>query len=304
MAIKTARCNEPGRPQVDRDRCTVCGLCAEACPTYTLRLQGGRLEIELDTEFGCIGCGQCLAICPKAAVTVSGRDISPQDAIELPPPAARAQAEQLESLMLARRSVRNYADREVEPQKIEQIIEMASSAPMGIPPTDVEILAFAGRRNVQAFALDICDLMRGTLAFFTPAKLVLMRPMLGKANVEILKGFVLPLCREIVGQRERGRDALLYNAPVAMLFHGSAFSDPLDAGIAATYAMLAAESLELGTCMIGSVCPFLARNRKTMEKYGIKRDNKLSIVLVMGYPQHKFSRAIRRSFAAVRFFGQ
>lgn len=303
MAIKTARCEKPGQPRIDSDKCTVCGLCVKLCPTSTLELRDGHVAVEPDTVFGCFGCGHCMAVCPSGAVTVSGRGISPRDVMELPPLSDCATVGQLASLMRLRRSVRHFADREVEMEKVERILEMASTAPMGIPPTDVEVLVFAGRRKVQEFALDINHLMQKALSYFTPARLILMRPLLGRTNVELFKGFILPLCREVVRQRELGHDELFYNAPLAMLFHGSVYSDPLDAGIAATYAMLGAESLGLGSCMIGSVCPFLSRDKSLRSKYGIKRGNKLSIVVVFGYPQYKFSRAIKRDFSEVRYHG-
>jgi len=44
-----------------------------------------------------------------------------------------------------------------------------------------------------------------------------------------------------------------------------------DAHISATYAMLAAESLGLGSCMIGSASPFLVRSKQLLQKYGLRR---------------------------------
>ena len=49
----------------------------------------------------------------------------------------------------------------------------------------------------------------------------------------------------------------LYDAPVALCFYGSPCCDPAGPVIAATYAMPAAESLGLGTCMIGGNDPFI-----------------------------------------------
>ena len=46
-------------------------------------------------------------------------------------------------------------------------------------------------------------------------------------------------------------DLLFYGAPCVLLFHQSPYADPVDGHIACTYAMIAAESLGLGTCMIG-----------------------------------------------------
>jgi len=243
-----------------------------------------------------------MAVCPSGAVTVSGREISPEDVVDLPAPASLATAEQLEGLMRARRSIRHFANREVDRETIERIVQTASTAPMGIPPSDVEVLVLAGRRQVQAFALDINSVLKGALEYFTPFRLTVMRPIMGRATVEMLHNFILPHCRGVLKEREKGRDVLLNNAPLAMLFHSSSSSDPADAYIVATYAMLAAESLGLGTCIIGLVTPVLARSRPTLAKYGISPTNKLGTVLIAGYPQHKFSRGLHRTFASVNYW--
>lgn len=131
MAIKTGRSDQAAQPSIDTAKCTVCGLCAEICPSFTLKLADGEITVDEGTEFGCIGCGQCMAVCPVSAVAVTGRELSPDDVLPLPPRAARATPEQLEGLLRARRSVRHFSDSEIEPKVLGQILEMASSAPMG-----------------------------------------------------------------------------------------------------------------------------------------------------------------------------
>lgn len=58
-----------------------------------------------------------------------------------------------------------------------------------------------------------------------------------------------------------------------MYFYGSPYTDPADPIVAATYSMIAAETLGLGTCMLGGVHPFIQKGRKAKEfrkKQGIK----------------------------------
>ena len=53
-------------------------------------------------------------------------------------------------------------------------------------------------------------------------------------------------------KRDKGEDWFTYHAPAAFLFHYGPMSGQADCHIAATYAMLAAESLGLGSCMLGT----------------------------------------------------
>jgi nitroreductase len=85
-----------------------------------------------------------------------------------------------------------------------------------------------------------------------------------------------------------------------MYFYGSPYSDPADAYIPATYAMLVAESLGLGTCMIGSINPFLKRGASSLKKkYKINPKNRNGIFLIIGYPKVKYHKGIKRTFAKV-----
>ena len=68
--------------------------------------------------------------------------------MEIPSKESRATYEQLKSLMLARRSIRDFRDKEVEREVIDKIINAASTSPMGLPPSDVEILVLDGLEAV------------------------------------------------------------------------------------------------------------------------------------------------------------
>lgn len=302
MTIKTGRAEGTADVRIDYEKCTVCGLCVEVCKGAPLVMQNGKVIVDQPRFFGCIGCGQCMAVCPRDCIAVEGRELSSDDILEMPAGASRASYDQLKALMLGRRSIRNFKDREVGRDSIDMIIDAASTAPMGIPPSDVEILVLHGREKVREFARDMVELMRRSRWMLSPAMCFLMRPFIGREAYESMKTFVLPVINIIVKEHEKGSDYLLYDAPLAMYFHTSPYSDPVDPIIPATYAMLAAESLGLGSCMIGTIAPFLKYSRKLREKYGIPPKNRQGIMVIFGYQAIKFHKAVRRSFAGVYFF--
>jgi nitroreductase/Pyruvate/2-oxoacid:ferredoxin oxidoreductase delta subunit len=291
---------ESAVPTIDEQTCTVCGLCVEICSGQVLKLQDGQVRVGESWLAGCIGCGNCMMVCPTESISVRGRAMEPEDRVELPPPQQRATADALAALLLSRRSIRRYKSQPVERELLERIVEMTSMAPMAIPPHEVGVVVFDGHEKVQGFAEDVCVSWRKSGWFLHPITLTLMRPILGKAQHRMLRDFVKPLVRLILDMRAAGTDVLFYSAPAAMLFHYSPWADVADSYIATTYAMLAAESLGLGSCMIGTTVE-LYRDKQLMAKYGVPPGHKTGLTLVLGYPDMPFLRGVRRRLASVKY---
>ncbi|MFH0888166.1 MAG: nitroreductase family protein [Planctomycetota bacterium] len=300
MTVRTSRTNENARIIIDYSKCKASGLCAVACKDVGLSIKNGKLTINENPVLGCLGCGQCAAICPNEAIHIEGRTLSKSDFIKMPAKENMPGYEQLNSLMLGRRSVRDFKPKEVEDNLIDKIINSASTAPMGIPPSDVKVLVLKGKAKVREFSFDFLDYVKSMRWFFSPVMLMLMRPFIGRDNYEAFRTFIKPLLDTLIEKREKGEDWLLYDAPLAMYFYSAQFADPADPYIAATYAMLVAESLGLGSCMIGSVAPFLKKGgTKLKKKYGLNPKSNDGIVVIFGYPNVKYHRAIKRTFAGI-----
>jgi len=292
--------NEKGVPTIDQATCTGCGLCVEVCGDQVLVLEEGKVQPGQGEFMGCIACGQCVAICPTGGITIEGRGMKRDDAFELPPAFQRATADQLDALLMTRRSIRRFKEQEVGLDTMDRILKMTSTAPMGIPPSDVGVVVFHGRENVQQFAADACAAFHSMSWFFHPVTLALLRPFIGKENYTAMRGFVKPLIDMLVKKRAEGIDWFTYDAPVALLFHHGPMADPADCHIAATYAMLAAESLGLGSCMLGTTVG-LNQAKPFKAKYGIPPKNKIGLGLVLGYPANKFRKGVHRRLASIKY---
>ncbi len=302
MSIKTARAEGTANVTIDRAACIACGLCVQVCKGAPLTMVEGAVHVDQTCLFGCIACGQCVAVCPRDCITVDGRDFSPADVLPLPPRGERATYPQLYALLLGRRSVRDFKDQPVERALVDQIIAAASTAPMGLPPSDVEILIFDGAAKVAALSRDLLDFMRGIRWLFTPFMRSLMRPFVGKEAGDVFDTFIAPALNLFVQKQAEGVDWLTYAAPLAMYFSTSAYADPVDPLIVATYAMLAAESLGLGSCMLGTPAYGFKYSKKLRRKYGLADRSQQGILVIFGYPAFPYRRALRRRLGAVRFY--
>jgi len=243
-----------------------------------------------------------MAICPTGAIEIHGRTIIPSELFELPPKESAANYNQVLSLLNRRRSMRKFQDSAVEPEIIDKILQAAKTAPMGLPPSDVNVLILDSKEKTHAFAEDFCAYLENMKWFVSGWFLALMRPFWGKANDEMFKGFIRPLFKVYPEKMKKNINVVNYDAPLAMYFYGSAYTDPADPIIAATYAMIAAESLGLGTCMLGGVHPLIQNGKKARqfrEKHGIKFSSREGLFVIFGYPAFKFKKGIQRSFAGI-----
>lgn len=302
MAIPTTRTTEAGIISIDYAKCNGCGLCAEVCADFEYKVIKGKVVPSATPVFGCIGCGQCMAICPEEAIKINGRTLSPQDLFLFPKDKRTAQYPEFLSLLQSRRSIREFKDQEVSQEIIDKVIEAAQTAPMGIPPSDVNVLVINGKEKVYQFVADFCKFLGSQQWMVSKWFTTLMRPFWGKVNDELFRKFLRPLFRIYLDSMEKGDNVVTYNAPVTLYFYGSPYSDPADPIIAATYTMLAAESLGLGTCMIGAIHPFLQHGsaaQKFRETHGIRFKSQAGLVVIMGYPKVHFKRGIKRTFANV-----
>jgi ferredoxin len=302
MAIPTSRTHEAARLEFFPDLCNGCGLCVQVCKDFGIRMVDGKAQPAEHPLFGCIGCGHCMAICPQEAVRVDGRTLLVTDLTELPEPSEATGYQPLCNLLQRRRSIREFKDREVEPGLIEKVLEAVRMAPMGLPPSDVHVLVLDSRESVRKFTVDFCAYLNGLRWLVSGWFLALMRPFWGKANDELFRDFVRPLISSYTSAMARGENIVTYDAPVALYFYGSPYCDPADPIVAATYAMLAAESMGLGTCMLGGIHPLIQSGKaahRFRKRQGIRYASREGLMVIMGYPRVVYRKGIRRSLAAV-----
>jgi ferredoxin len=305
MAIPTSRTEESPDIRIDAALCNGCGLCVTVCSDASLVLEQRLAKRSDHSVYDCIGCGHCMAICPSGAIEVIGRELSLRDVFDLPQQEGVSDYRQLLGLLRQRRSIRKFRDKKIEPELVEKILNASRTAPMGLPPSDVHVLVFDSREKTRAFAADFSSYLAGMRYMTNRFFLAMMRPVWGRETDKLFRGFLVPLFRVYTTDgMEKGINVITYDAPLMIYFYGTPYSDPADPLIAATYAMIAAESLGLGSCMLGAIHPFI-QNGKKAEKFRkahqIRQKSKEGLFVIFGYPEVHYRKGIRRTFAAVDY---
>jgi MinD superfamily P-loop ATPase len=70
--------------QVDLDTCEGCGVCTERCQMEAVRLDDGKVVLDVHR---CIGCGLCVTTCPTASLSLrrkpeSAQPLVPKDVVD------------------------------------------------------------------------------------------------------------------------------------------------------------------------------------------------------------------------------
>lgn len=130
--------------RVNADSCIRCGACVWDCAFQALKTAEDGLPVLADPK-KCMRCQHCLAICPKGAVSIDGCTADqciPVVGAELPT------AKAVENWLALRRSVRHFADVDVDSKVLESILETLGNTPTGCNAGALTLTCFSNRRSM------------------------------------------------------------------------------------------------------------------------------------------------------------
>jgi hypothetical protein len=178
---------------------------------------------------------------------------------------------------------------------------------MGKPPHTTEILVIDDSDEMDRLRNEIVKDYRASIrAVKNPLIRPFFKRQVGAELFHTIKEHVIPAA-EAANQAfdDNGTDQYMYHAPALMLFHanrwGSSYEE--NAHLVCTYSMLAAQTLGLGSTIIGMIPPIVDRSKKLRKRYGIPKDNRVITSLILGHPKFRYSKSVKREFPSVRFIG-
>ena len=286
---------------IDRETCTVCGLCEEICPVRLMTKDSdGGISFRPDRVPLCMKCGQCMAVCPSQSIVVDGLDYE-RDFFELPPGSA-SEMPFLEMIQ-TRRAVRVFKDKPVPRELLEKVVEAITFAPPGFTPLKIEIVVVQDTAVIRQALPEMIKVYETLVKIMgNPVGRFLVRRKIGAAKFRTVKGHVVPLMKSRLPELKAGtEDTITRYAPAMIIFHAhrDAENYESDISIALTYGFLAAHALGLGGSAIDLIPPAIENSPVLRELFSIPDSNVAVASMILGYPKYRYQRGIKRELRGV-----
>ncbi len=261
--------------KIDTEKCDQDGICTIECPAHIIKMtKEGPVPGEGAEEF-CIGCGHCVAICPKGAFSL---DFMPADQCMPIKKDLMLDADHTEHFLRSRRSIRRYKDKPVPRELFEKALSISCCAPTGSNRQTVKWLVIDKRADVQKIGAHVIDWMR----------------YVEKNHPQIAQTLNM---ETLISQWDQGTDRICRNAPQLVFAYASDEfgSGAADCHTALAYLELALPGFGLGSCWAGYVnyaagqWPNLAEYLKIPEKHSCHG------AVMVGIPKFKYYRAPKRN---------
>jgi nitroreductase/NAD-dependent dihydropyrimidine dehydrogenase PreA subunit len=265
---------------IDSILCSGCGICTILCP-YNIPVLSEETEKAAINPVAapyCSRCGHCEAACPEGAIIVDypGAGLVPEVSDQ---PVTHGQ---LGQLMTMRRSIRDYQEKVVSLETLQEIFDIIRYAPTGMNGQSVHWLVIGDPEEVRRLSGRVIDWAR---------ELVKMQPYHPLA----------PVFPMLIRAWESGVDPICHGAPHLIIAHGRRDNPVgfIDSVIAMTHLDLAAPVFGLGTCWAGFMQIALDASPELMNELKLPASHKSHYAMMVGYPKYRFLRAPKRDAAKV-----
>ncbi len=252
---------------VNKDLCNKCNTCATVCVTGIIMkaTDNSYPEVPQAIESNCMKCGHCEAFCPQQALILN---LKTEEKIKYESSESKIKAENLALYMKERRSIRHFANKPVDKDIINQVLEVARYAPTGGNAQTVKWLVIYDTNEVKRIAGITIDWFR---TIQEP------HPFAKYAQYQ-------------VAAWDKGIDTITRNAPHLLFAHlpyNEFMDDRTDAIIALSSVDIAAPAFGLGTCWAGFIKMASELYKPMQDALALHDKRRMGYGLMFGYPLYK-----------------
>lgn len=279
--------------QIDQDLCDGCGLCVNVCPSETISVKNKKARITGEES---LTCGHCISACPKKAISLTNTEFRKIDFntfsyedhwikhgdFETP---------ELVRLMLSRRSCRNFKNKNIDREILEDLVRIGTTAPSGSNCQDWIFTIIPTKKDVAGLGAKIAEFFKKLNRMSENTLLRKSLVLFGNKKLQFYWENYYESVKETLELYEnKGIDKLFHGAAAVILVGGLKDSScpSEDALLATQNILLGAHSMGLGTCLIGFAVNAIANDAKLKKSLGVKKGEAVYSVIALGYPNERF----------------
>ncbi|MDL2268722.1 nitroreductase family protein [Desulfosarcina sp. OttesenSCG-928-A07] len=290
---------------IDAIHCIGCGACLAVCPKDTLAIEDGHVKI-IGNES--LSCDHCAAACPAEVIRVMAVEPAgfhfetfQADSKWLPP--GRFDTAALVNLMGSRRSCRHFSAAPVSMAVLTDLIKAGITAPSGTNCQPWTFTILPDRDVLDRFGQKVG-------AFFQKMNRMAEKKWLRKGLRLMGKPQLDNYFECHYATVKQGLDAF-FTESKDLLFHGAMAgmvvaaqkdaSTPVEDALLATQnILLTAHAMGLGACLIGFAVEAMRRDRSIGQFLNIPDSEIPCAVIALGWPEETYQRVAWRKPVVIR----
>ena len=268
--------------RIDELRCIGCGMCVTDCPTGNIKLEGKK-AVPLDDY--CNECGHCAAICPQNCVAVLGYDMS--EVVEYNKETFSIAPQRLLNFIRFRRTMRQFLPKEVEEEKLLQVIEAGRYTETGSNSQNVSYILVRDKIDqLRKIALESLNEL-GKYRLAHPEEMTPLLLRYGRRWIEMYEAYQ---------KNPQGEDTLFFNAKNLILVVSPS---PINGGLASANMELMVNALGLGMVFSGFFVA-AAQTQKVRDFLELDKEEAVITCMIVGYPKVSYRRTAPRKKPVIR----
>ncbi|MFW9825037.1 MAG: nitroreductase family protein [Candidatus Thorarchaeota archaeon] len=291
---------ENSRVIIDLDSCNKCKACSDECQYYYF--ESDEMHFDEEMEEFCIECGKCVAVCPVNAIKL--RSFEEKVLEDVPDKTHTPSFESLENLFKSRRSRRQFHNKPVPKELIEKILNIAGRySPTAKNQENVHFTVVQDRELLQKLSEECTNQVTNLIKTFeNPEGRKTLETALPPETVKNIEK-IIPSFKRALKRINKGLEVWRWNTEIIIIHAPKDSFNPIEnCTLAACHIMLAAETLDLGTCSLGYITAFFNEFRQVGKIAKLPLKHIVGYTLAIGYPKAKYFKIPIRKPLNVKWF--